>query len=111
TDGSGLQASCSQTVSVIDINAPVLTPPNDKVVAAGIPWSFDLPLARESGAVEELVYDNGTNDLTQAFETGAVEVGDVVTLGGLGRVLSRLSFNYWGTNSDQTNFAGSVSAR
>ena len=34
-----------------------------------------------------------------------------ITLSGTARYLSQLSFGYWGTNSEQTNFEGNVSVR
>ncbi len=111
SDTNGYALGCSQTVEVVDTNAPVLNCPANKVVAYGEPWQFDAPSAIESGAVEELVYDNGSNDLAQAVEVDGAEVGASITLGGTARYLSQMSFGYWGTNSEQTNFQGNVSVR
>ena len=110
SDEQGYEDSCSQTVEVVDTNTPVLTCGTDKTVAYGSQWSFEVPGARESG-VEEMVYDNGTNDLATGLDAGTVEVGNQVTLGGTNRYLSRLAVEYWGTNSEQSEFEGPVSMR
>jgi hypothetical protein len=42
TDGCTTQA-CSQTVTVIDTTAPVITCGSNRIVSCGTPWTFDLP--------------------------------------------------------------------
>jgi Proprotein convertase P-domain/Subtilase family/Immunoglobulin domain len=111
SDSNGFEASCTQTIDVVDTNMPVLVCAGDKVVAYGSGWSFDTPTASESGATQELVYDALTNDLQEQFTAGSVEVGDIITLGGSNRYLSQLTVAYWGSNSEQESFSGPVSAQ
>ena len=111
TDTNGAQVFCTQTVHVQDPSAPILTCTNNKTVNYGDDWSFDNPTARESGAIEGLVYDNLTNNLRQRLDPGGTEVGDQITLSGTQRYPSRLTFEYWGTNAIQDSFAGEVTAR
>ncbi|HZR19638.1 MAG TPA: immunoglobulin domain-containing protein, partial [Verrucomicrobiae bacterium] len=111
SDTNSFQATCSQTVMVLDPAAPSMSCPTDKTVLAGTSWSFDLPSARESGATEALVYDNLTNALGQSFDPGAVEVGNQIALGGINRYPSHFTIEYWGTNATQSTFSGSVTAR
>jgi len=111
TDTNGYQVTCSQTVTVQDPVAPVFNCPTNKTALYGSSWAFDLPLARESGAVEAIVYDNWTNDLGQSIDPGTSEIGAQVTLSGTQRYLSKLSVEYWGTNATQSNFTGQVTAR
>jgi subtilisin-like proprotein convertase family protein len=111
TDGAGYQASCSQTVQVVDTTAPVMTCPADKSVVLGAAWSFDVPSAQDSDLAPVLVYDNWSNNLASPFAPDTVEVGNQVTLAGTERYISRFAFGYWGSNSVQNGFQGSVQAR
>jgi len=51
TDDTGFQASCSQTIAVIDTTPPVLSCSTDKTVVYGSPWTFDTPSAQDTGVV------------------------------------------------------------
>ena len=104
------QTTCSQTVQVLDVTPPVITCPLDKTNVYGSNWSFDVPSARDVGAVESLVYDNWTNNLNQRLDPGAQEVGNEVTLANTGYA-SRFAIEYWGTNASQATFAGTVTAQ
>jgi subtilisin-like proprotein convertase family protein len=108
---NGYQVTCSQTVQVLDRTAPVLSCAPAKTNVYGTTWSFDLPVARDAGTVEALVYDNWTNNSNQSLDLGLVEVGNQVTLGGSERYPSRLAIEYWGTNASQSGFAGAVTAQ
>jgi hypothetical protein len=44
-DGCGNRAACSQTVSVVDADGPMLVCANAKTVACGSTWTFDAPTA------------------------------------------------------------------
>jgi hypothetical protein len=111
TDGSGYQASCGQTVHVVDTTAPVINCAGDKSVVYGNPWTFDNPTAQDVGAQESVVYDNLANDQQSAFSPGSSEVGNQVTLEGTGGYLSRFTLGYWGSNTVQETFAGDVRLR
>src|SRR5262249_51952436 len=111
SDTNGYQVNCSQTVEVLNTNPPLLSCASDKTVLNGSPWNFDVPTAKDTLAVEALVYDNWTNDLGQQLDPGKVEVGNQVTLGGTERYLSRFSLGYWGTNAQQDSFVGAVTAQ
>ena len=111
SDTNGYQVTCSQTVTVLDQTAPVFNCPTNKTALYGSNWAFDLPTAREAGAVESVVFDNWTNNLHQRVDPGNAEIGAQVTLAGTARYASRLSIEYWGTNAAQASFAGPVTAR
>jgi hypothetical protein len=111
TDGSGYQASCGQTVQVVDTTPPGISCAGDKNVVYGNGWSFDNPSAQDVGAQESVVYDNTANDQESAFSPGSSEVGNEVTLGGTERYVSRFSVGYWGSNTVQEAFAGDVRLR
>ncbi len=111
TDGGGLQATCSQTIRVVDTQPPVIVCAPDKTVSYGAVWSFDAPTARDAGVVDQLVYDNSVNDRLYRFDPGPLEVGDEIILGGAARHLSRFSFEFWGVNSTGGDFQGNVQAR
>src|SRR6185369_1472700 len=111
SDTNGYQVSCSQTVQVLDTVPPAMSCPADKTVALGDPWNFDLPVARDEGTIEALVYDNWTNHLDQALDPGVIEVGNQITLDGSERYPGRLALEYWGTNAEQEAFAGLVTAQ
>ncbi len=111
TDGAGYQATCTQTVQVVDTLAPVLNCAGDKSVVLGSGWDFDAPVGQAGGVVGALVYDNWTNDLGGGFVPGSVEVGNQVTLGGEERYIRRFGFGYWGSNTVAGSFAGVVQAR
>src|SRR4029077_19182036 len=96
---------------VLDTNAPLINCPADKSVVAGSSWSFDVPTAQDPGAAQTLVYDNWTNNLSQALDPGQTEVGNQITLAGSERYPLLLSLEYWGTNATQASFAGTVTAR
>ena len=49
TDTSGNSALCSQSVTVTDDEAPIVTCPAAKTVEAGLDWGFDLPTAIDTG--------------------------------------------------------------
>lgn len=62
TDASGNTALTSQTVSVVDTTAPVLSQPGNLTVELGTDWDFDLPTATDaSGAVTITVLETSTN--------------------------------------------------
>ncbi|MGH7971286.1 MAG: immunoglobulin domain-containing protein, partial [Limisphaerales bacterium] len=111
TDGAGYQANCSQTVQVVDTTPPVMSCAGDKSAVLGQAWNFDEPGARDSGVAEALVYDNWTNDMSSAFVSGNVEVGNQVTLAGTERFASRFGLGYWASNTVQSGFEGNVQAR
>lgn len=111
SDTNGYHVTCSQTVQVIDTNAPLLTCPADKSVVYGDPWTFDSPAAMESGALEGIVYNSGTNNPNQGLDPGLIEMGNQITLDGSERYPSQFALQYWGTNATQETFAGSVTAR
>ena len=111
TDGAGYQASCSQTVQVVDTTAPVIACAGDKSVVLGSAWGFDEPVAQDAGMSGVVVYDNWTNNLGQPFGPGSVEVGNQITLAGTQRYASRFGFGYWGSNTVQSGFEGQVEAR
>jgi subtilisin-like proprotein convertase family protein len=110
-DTNGYEADCSQTVTVQDPAAPVLSCPGNKTVGYGSAWSFDVPTARESGATDAIVYDDLTNNLGQILDTAGVEVGNQVVLDGTDRYVSRFAVNYWATNANQAALSGAVTAR
>jgi len=111
TDGTGLEATCNQTIQVVDTQPPVITCPPDKTFPSGTVWAFDEPAASDVGLVDQLVYDNSVNDLSYRFDPGTVEVGDEVILEGAARQLSRFAFGFWGENSVGGSFEGDVQAR
>jgi hypothetical protein len=49
TDDTGFQATCSQTVVVVDTTPPVLSCSPDKTVTFGSAWTFDTPSAQDAG--------------------------------------------------------------
>jgi len=111
SDTNGYQVTCSQTIQVLDTNAPLISCPADKSVVSGSSWSFDVPTAQDPEAAQALVYDNWTNNLSQALDPGQTEVGNQITLADSQRYPSLLSLEYWGTNATQQSFAGTVTAR
>src|SRR6185503_4247685 len=48
TDACGNSAQCSQTVTVVDITAPIITCVVNKTVEKGSPWTFDMPTATDT---------------------------------------------------------------
>ncbi len=60
-DADGNSATCSQTVLVVDTQAPILQCRADKVVECGSVWSFDEPAATDAGS--------GTNVLLEIVST------------------------------------------
>ncbi len=111
SDTNGYQVTCSQTVQVLNTNPPLLSCAGDKSVVYGNPWTFDVPLARDAQALESLAYDNWSNALNLALDPGSLEIGNQITLQGSQGYLSRFALEYWGTNSLQAGFAGTVTAR
>jgi subtilisin-like proprotein convertase family protein len=111
SDTNGYHVTCQQTVQVLDTEPPVISCPADKTNHYGSNWTFDSPTARSAGAVENLVYDNWTNSLGQRLDPGQSEAGNQVTLSGLERYPSRFTIEYWGTNANNTTFAGTVTAQ
>jgi subtilisin-like proprotein convertase family protein len=111
SDPQGNQATCSQTVQVLDTGAPVMSCVANKSVVLGTPWGFDVPQAQDAGVVPVLVYDNWTNDLGSALAVGAEEVGNQITLAGTERYSSRFALQYWGSNTVGAVFGGPVSAQ
>ena len=59
------------------------------------------------------IFDNSSNDLTNTFEPGTLEVGDeIILLNDPARYLTNFSFEYWGTNTaNPFAFSGTVQAR
>ena len=110
SDALGNQATCSQTVQVVDTGAPVMSCVTNKSVVLGTPWGFDVPQAQDAGVVPVLVYDNWTNDLGSTLGVGTEEVGNQITLAGTERYASRFALQYWGSNTVGAAFGGSVSA-
>ncbi|TAK94045.1 MAG: HYR domain-containing protein [Verrucomicrobia bacterium] len=47
TDGCGNSTSCSQTVTVVDTTAPVITGISNLTVECGAPWDFQAPTATD----------------------------------------------------------------
>jgi hypothetical protein len=74
----------------------------------GVLWVvFALPLRATT------IFDNSSNDLTNTFEPGTLEVGDeIILLNSPARYLTNFSFEYWGTNdANPAAFSGTVQAR
>src|SRR5581483_11286330 len=94
SDTNGYQVHCSQTVQVLNTNAPLLSCAGDKTVLAGDAWNFDVPIGRDGQAVEALVYDNWTNGAGQGLDLGQVEIGNQVSLAGTQRYVSRFAVEY-----------------
>ena len=111
SDPQGNQATCSQTVQVVDTGAPVVGGATNKSVVLGTAWSFDVPQAQDAGVVPVLVYDNGANDLGSTLAVGTEEVGNQITLGGTERYARRFALQYWGSNTVGAVFGGPVSAQ
>lgn len=111
SDTNGSQASCSQTVTVLDKRPPTLVCAPDKVVPFGTDWSFDGPVGRAAGAVPSVVYDNSQSDLSQRFDPGVVEVGDEINLAGPADHLGQFAFSFWGVATNAGSFTGDVRAR
>jgi hypothetical protein len=75
--------------------------------AFGVVW---LGLAAPLSA--DTLFDNTANDLHARFNPGTYEVGDQITLAGIGN-LTYFSFEWWGTNTlqpDNSSFAGAIQA-
>lgn len=69
-------------------------------LSAGVP----LPAA--------VIFDNSVHDLVTRFTPGTNEVGDEILLGSPERYLTNFSFEFWGTNTANSNtFSGPVEAR
>src|SRR5260370_10254348 len=49
TDACSNSATCSQTVTVIDTTAPVITCSSNKTLQIASPWTFDPPAATDIG--------------------------------------------------------------
>ncbi len=111
TDIIGNQATCSQTVTVVDTTPPVISCSPSKIVAYGSNWTFDTPTANDPGAVESLVYDNSRNDLVYRFNPGSLEVGNEIILADAARQASEFSFEFWGYNTGGSAFQGNAQAR
>ena len=74
----------------------------------GLLWAVSaLPLRAT------IIFDNSSNDLTNTFEPGTLEVGDEIILSSdPARYLTNFSFEYWGTNdANPSAFSGTVQAR
>jgi hypothetical protein len=110
-DGAGYQASCSQTVNVVDTAPPIVSCAPDREVPAGADWVFDAPRARDAGVVDTFVYDNSVNDLLYRFDPGLLEVGNEIILAGTARYASVFSFEFWGFSTAGYVFEGDVQAR
>ena len=110
-DAYELQATCSQTISVVDTLAPTITCAPGKTVPQGAAWTFDAPTATAAVAAPLLVYDNSVNDLLYRFDPGNFEVGDEIVLSGSAERLADFSFEFWGLGPGGGGFAGDVQAR
>ncbi len=111
SDTNGLQASCSQTITVLDTRAPTITCVPDKTVPLGTDWTFDPPSATAAGAVAAIVYDNALNDLLYRYDPGLLEVGDEIILEGPAAQVAQFAFEFWGFGPEEGDFAGNVEAR
>ncbi len=111
SDTNGIQAACSQTVTVEDTRPPTLVCSPDKTVPFGTNWTFDAPIARAAGAATSVVYDNSQNDLLTRFDPGLLEVGDEIIVSGPAEHVGRFSFEFWGTGTNNGEFSGEVEAR
>jgi subtilisin-like proprotein convertase family protein len=111
SDPQGNQATCSQTVQVVDTGAPVMSCVANKSVVLGTPWSFDVPQAQDAGVVPALVYDNSSSALGSTLTVGTEEVGNQITLAGTERYARRFALQYWGSNAVGGVFEGPVSAQ
>jgi hypothetical protein len=63
-------------------------------------------------SAQTVLFDNRANDLHSRFNPGTFEVGDEITLAGIGN-MSLFSFEFWGTNTaqpDNSTFAGAIQA-
>ncbi|HEV2391597.1 MAG TPA: S8 family serine peptidase, partial [Verrucomicrobiae bacterium] len=108
TDQDNFQATCTQTVTVVDTTPPLLSCPGNKSVTNGTPWSFDAPTAQDASQSEVLVYDNWSNDLSRVLAPGSTKVGNEIILDSSERYPTRFAFQYWGTNTQQAGFVGNV---
>ena len=63
SDDCGSSAECSQTVTVLDTTAPVISCSANKIVELGSTWDFDVPTATDigSGAVTITIVNTVTN--------------------------------------------------
>jgi uncharacterized repeat protein (TIGR01451 family) len=63
SDTCGNSAECSQTVTVVDTTAPVISCSPNKIVELGSAWTFDAPTATDvgGGAVTITIVDTVTN--------------------------------------------------
>ena len=111
SDALGNQATCSQTVTVVDTTPPIISCGSDRTVIYGSDWTFDTPTARDVGVVDALVYDNSVHDLLYRFDPGSLEVGNEIILAGSARYASEFSFEFWGFSSGGYVFEGDVQAR
>ncbi|MBN2506720.1 MAG: immunoglobulin domain-containing protein [Verrucomicrobia bacterium] len=98
-------ASASLTVGP-DVTDPVIvTCTPDRTLACG-------QLGEVNTCVfSTLAYDNSVKDLTNRFNPGLAEVGDEIILDGTARQAQQFVFEYWGANSGQPAFVGTVQAR
>jgi hypothetical protein len=73
----------------------------------GVLWlSLGVPLPAA------VIFDNSAHDLVTRFAPGTNEVGDEILLGSPERYLTNFSFEFWGTNTANSNaFSGPVEAR
>jgi hypothetical protein len=111
TDGAGYQATCSQTITVVDTTPPIISCSPDRTVVYGSDWAFDPPTARDAGVVDIFVYNNSVNDLLYRFDPGPLEVGNEVILSDSARYASLFSFEFWGMSAGGYEFEGDVQAR
>ncbi len=109
SNGAGAVTSVVAIVSVI--TTPSVTCPPAKTVECGEPWDFDVPLFSDEVVFDSLVFDNSVNDSMVRFNPGTNEVGDEIILDGAARYLTSFIFEYWGTNSSQADFEGTIQAR
>jgi hypothetical protein len=111
SDTNGLQASCSQTVTVLDTRPPALVCAPDKTVPLGEDWSFDAPVGGAAGAVVSVAYDNSLNDLSERFDPGVLEVGDEISFNEPVEHLGQIVVGFWGSGTNAGGFVGDVQAR
>src|SRR5207302_742366 len=64
TDACGNHADCSQTVTVIDTTAPVITCANNKTVQCGTAWTFDPPTATDTCGTNGIAIFSTTTNVT-----------------------------------------------
>jgi hypothetical protein len=68
-------------------------------------FGLTLPLLAQT-----TIYNNSTNDLLIQFNPGTTEVGNEIVLAGTDRFLTGFSFEYWGSSTKPSAFAGHIMA-